>query len=131
MDPDRWRVIESLYAAVMKLDGAARSGILAVAHEKDPELCHEVRSLLRYADRDHPVLPYAIRPEEACVATRLSVLPELSVRIRHAFGSGLTLESPAALRSYATGTSCGTPDSFFRFRKGIMARSSAPTFSTG
>ena len=87
MDPQCWRAIESLYAAVVTLDLRARSAVLASAREKDPELCREVESLLQFAGQHHAILPHSLGPDEAPAATRLSALPGISERIRQAFES--------------------------------------------
>lgn len=89
MDPQCWEAIESLYGAVIRLDPEARSAVLREAHDKDPELCREVESLLRYAEQSHSILPNGMGADEALAATGLTALPALPERIRQVFGSVL------------------------------------------
>jgi tetratricopeptide (TPR) repeat protein len=48
MNPERWERVERLYHAACSLDGRAREHFLADASGDDPELLHEVQSLLEH-----------------------------------------------------------------------------------
>src|SRR6476660_6860154 len=50
MDAQRWAMIESVYHAVLAKNPEERSSYLNEACAEDKALCHEVESLLAYAD---------------------------------------------------------------------------------
>ncbi len=91
MDPERWKLVESLYHAALGIESGQRASFLIAASPDDSALRLEVESLLRYAeeaDRGLAVCPSL--PPPPCEPTTFEAGHVLSDRFRvvRLLGSG-------------------------------------------
>ena len=77
-DAERWRVVESLFAAALQRPPAERDVYLREVCANDQDLCREVESLLASSPADDPLLPWA-----AAAAVHLITQPALLEPGRH------------------------------------------------
>ena len=67
MTPERWAEVERVLALALESDEHERTALLIATRRDDPDLCREVESLLRFADRSDRFL----REPAICVAAKL------------------------------------------------------------
>ena len=91
MDPQRWERIESLYHAAIEKEPRERSEYLTHACADDPDLRHEVETLLGYAEADLKS-PTA----DAFLCELRQKNPELHDQVQHLLRAGEdTVTAPA------------------------------------